>query len=51
MRAAAVKSLLIDTAPRPAPLARVLAEALQARYLPLPYADARALAGAVQSVA
>jgi magnesium chelatase subunit D len=51
LRAAAVKSLLIDTAPRPAPLARVLAEAMQARYLPLPYADARALAGAVQSVA
>jgi len=51
LRAAAFRSLLIDTAPRPAPLARVLAEALQARYLPLPYADARALAGAVQSVA
>jgi magnesium chelatase subunit D len=51
LRAAAIKSLLIDTAPRPAPLARVLAEALRARYLPLPYADARALAGAVQSVA
>jgi magnesium chelatase subunit D len=51
LRAAAFKSLLIDTAPRPAPLARVLAEAMQAHYLPLPYADARALAGAVQSAA
>jgi magnesium chelatase subunit D len=51
LRAAAFKSLLIDTAPRPAPLARLLAEAMLARYLPLPYADARALAGAVQSAA
>jgi magnesium chelatase subunit D len=47
--AAGFKSLLIDTAPRPQPLARALAGAMQARYLPLPYADARALLGAVQS--
>jgi magnesium chelatase subunit D len=51
LRADAFKTLLIDTAPRPQPLARVLADTMQARYLPLPYADARALAGAVQCAA
>lgn len=51
LRYAGLKALLIDTARRPQPLARSLAEAMQARYLPLPYADARALLGAVQSTA
>jgi magnesium chelatase subunit D len=51
LRAAAFKSLLIDTAPRAQPQARALAEAMRARYLPLPYAHARALADAVQSAA
>jgi len=46
---AGFKALLIDTARRPQPLARSLAEAMQARYLPLPYADARTLLSAVQS--
>jgi len=49
LRAGGFRTLLIDTAPRPQPQARALAECLCARYLPLPYADARALAGAVQS--
>ncbi|HEY4975215.1 MAG TPA: VWA domain-containing protein, partial [Steroidobacteraceae bacterium] len=51
LRAAAFNTLLIDTALRPQPQARALAEAMRARYLPLPYADARALVDAVQSAA
>ncbi len=43
------RALLIDTSPRPQAAARALAEAMRCRYLPLPYADARALVGAVQS--
>jgi magnesium chelatase subunit D len=48
MASAGFRTLLIDTAPRPAPQARSLAQAMRARYLPLPDADARALAAAVQ---
>jgi magnesium chelatase subunit D len=47
---AGLRALVIDTAPRPSPQARGLAQAMQARYLPLPDADARALAAAVQHV-
>jgi magnesium chelatase subunit D len=43
-----VATLLIDTAPQPAAMARTLADALQARYLPLPHAGARALSAAVR---
>jgi magnesium chelatase subunit D len=49
LRALGVRTLLIDTAPRAQPLARALAQALQARYLPLPNAEARSLAAAVQN--
>jgi len=49
LQAGGFRALLIDTAPRPQPQARALADAMRARYLPLPHADARALAGAVQS--
>jgi magnesium chelatase subunit D len=41
--------LLIDTAPQPGPAAARLAQALRARYLPLPYADAQRLSQAVRS--
>ena len=41
--------LVIDTSRRPRDRARRVADALGARYLPLPYADAGALAGAVAS--
>jgi magnesium chelatase subunit D len=51
LRAADIRSLLIDTAPRPQPAARGLASALGCTYLPLPHADARALRGAVLAVA
>ena len=44
-------TLVIDTAPRPAPQARALAQAMRARYLALPDADARTLAAAVQHAA
>ena len=43
------RTLLIATSPRPQAAARLLAEAMHCRYLPLPHADARSLAGAVQS--
>ncbi len=40
---------VIDTGNRPTPAARVLADTMGATYLPLPRADARALAGAMTS--
>ena len=48
LRAAGVGTLLLDTSPQPQPAAQQLALALGARYLPLPYADARAMSAAVQ---
>ncbi|MCJ2041384.1 hypothetical protein MKK55_20855, partial [Methylobacterium sp. J-059] len=48
-RAAAFSAILIDTAPRPQDSARALAEAMGARYLPLPQADARKLSAAVRA--
>jgi magnesium chelatase subunit D len=47
IRHEAVPALLVDTAPRPHPFARKLAEAMGARYLPLPAADATRLSDAV----
>ena len=43
-----VGAMLVDTSPRPAPLAAQLAAQLQASYLALPYADSQTLAQAVQ---
>lgn len=48
LRALASDAILIDTAPRPQAAAQRLAHALDARYLPLPYADAASLAQAVR---
>ncbi len=42
-----LSAVLIDTSPRPEPMAKKVAEALGARYVPLPVVDARAIAGAV----
>jgi magnesium chelatase subunit D len=42
-------TLVIDTSPRPRPQAAKLAADLRAQYLPLPYADARTLSGAVRA--
>ncbi|MDE2619226.1 MAG: magnesium chelatase, partial [Sphingomonadales bacterium] len=40
-------AIVIDISPRPRPEAARLAAAMQARYLPLPFADARVLQSAV----
>jgi magnesium chelatase subunit D len=42
--------LLVDTATRPSALAQMLAAAMSARYLPLPYVDAARLTQAVQTI-
>jgi magnesium chelatase subunit D len=47
VRAARLAVLLVDTAPRPQPFARQLAEAMGARYLALPSVDAGRLSAAV----
>ncbi len=39
--------LFVDTSPRPNPLAQSLAAAMEARYIPLPFANAQALSGIV----
>ncbi len=51
VRAAGVRALFLDTAPRPRPQARALAEAMAARYLPLPYLDAAGISRQVQALA
>ncbi len=49
VRAAGVAALVVDTSPRPQAAAERLAAEMAARYLPLPYADAAALSGAVRA--
>ena len=51
LRAAGVRALILDTAPRPRPEARLLATAMDARYLPLPYLDAAGISRQVRSLA
>ena len=46
-RTSNLSAVLIDTSPRPEPMARRIADAMGARYVPLPVVDARAIAGAV----
>ncbi len=48
LRATGVACLLIDTSPQPGPHARRVAEAMGARYLPLPRADAAELSRVIQ---
>lgn len=48
LRVAGFSTLVIDTSPRARPDARELAEAMAARYLPLPQADAAMLSRAVR---
>ena len=50
IRAAGVRALFLDTAPRPRAPARILAEQMGARYLPLPYLDAVGISREVQSL-
>ncbi len=49
MRAAGITALVLDTSPQPQPSALQLATEMGAVYLPLPYADAVALSGAVRA--
>ena len=51
LRAASLRAVLVDTAPRPQAAARNLAESMGALYLPLPYADAAGLARQVKTAA
>ena len=48
LAAQGIATLLIDTAAQPAAAARTLADAMKARYVPLPHAGARALSAAVR---
>ncbi len=48
LREDGVTVLFVDTSPQPHPLARELAEAMGARYLPLPHAEAASLSAAVR---
>ncbi|QZH75044.1 MAG: magnesium chelatase subunit D [Erythrobacter sp.] len=47
--ASGLDALVIDIAPRPRPEAQEIARTMQARYLPLPFADAKALSKIVLS--
>ncbi|MBL8671477.1 MAG: magnesium chelatase subunit D [Alphaproteobacteria bacterium] len=49
VRAGGIAAILLDTAPQPQPPARRLAEAMGARYVPLPQADAAILSRAVRA--
>ncbi|MEM1415142.1 MAG: magnesium chelatase subunit D [Myxococcota bacterium] len=51
LRSEGIACLFLDTAPRPRPRGRALAEALGARYLPLPYLDAAGVSREVQGLA
>jgi magnesium chelatase subunit D len=50
LRAAQTMSVWLDTSAQPQPQARALAEEMGARYLPLPYADASAVAHVARAV-
>lgn len=50
LRACELNTVLIDTSPRPQGAAAQLAEAMGARYVPLPHANAQALSDAVKAV-
>jgi magnesium chelatase subunit D len=49
LRAMGLSALLLDTSPQPQPAARQIAQAMGARYLPLPYAGAAELSLAVRA--
>ncbi len=51
LKEAQVRTLFLDTAPRPRPPAERLASEMGARYLPLPYLDAAGISKQVQSLA
>jgi magnesium chelatase subunit D len=49
MRLGGFTALLVDTSRRPEPAARALAAEMNARYLPLPHADAASISAAVRA--
>jgi magnesium chelatase subunit D len=49
-RASGVGALWLDTSPQPQPQARELAQAMGARYLPLPHADAQQMSRVVTAL-
>jgi magnesium chelatase subunit D len=49
LAAMGVATLFVDTSPRPSELARELAACMRAQYLPLPFANARALSAIVRA--
>jgi Mg-chelatase subunit ChlD len=51
LRALQLSTLFIDTSPRPDAFAREMADAMGARYVPLPSADAKAMAALVRGAA
>jgi magnesium chelatase subunit D len=51
IRAEGVATLVIDTSPRPSPLAAAFAAQAGGRVRPLPFADARAVGSAVRGLA
>jgi magnesium chelatase subunit D len=51
LRAAGTRALLIDTSPQPYAPARGLADAMGARYCPLPAASAAAVSRVVRAAA
>jgi len=51
VRALGIRTLFLDTSPRPRDAARLLAEAMGAKYLPLPYLDAVGISRQVQLLA
>jgi magnesium chelatase subunit D len=50
VRASKIAALFIDTSPRPNPAATDLARMMNAKYIPLPFANARALSGIVTAM-
>jgi len=51
VRAAGVRALFLDTAPRPRPQAKALATEMAARYVPLPYVGETGIARHVRALA
>lgn len=49
LRAAGIRSLLVDTSPKPQDLARRIAAEMDATYLPLPHAGSAAVSAAVKA--
>ncbi len=49
VRRSGIAAVFVDTSPRPNPLAGALAAAMNARYVPLPFATSRALSDVVTS--